>query len=366
MKRILLAGGNSGGHLFPGLSLARELERQQVARPIFLHHQTVMEKKLLDSSGIETMEPPWRGIGSIPAAFLRVPRARRWLQEHSFDAVVSLGARPAVAMGLAARSLRIPLFLLEQNRAMGLANRLLMRLSRKVFLSWPLDRPSRSLRSRTALLGCPVRDQFVPQELPLGTKPLILILGGSQGSEEVNDSIVEAIRYMNQRDQLRVLHACGEGKSASLLQRWRDAGVEAEVVPFIDDMATAIAEASLVVSRSGGSTVAELCCTGRPAMYFPFRHHGDQHQLLNASFVASHGAAVVVDDHSPEHLGEVLDGLLADRNRLVEMALAARNLGRYRCAERIAEIIATHLGVDRPIEGTDGRDHELESQEVLG
>ncbi len=366
MKRILLAGGNSGGHLFPGLTLARELERQQVARPIFLHHQTEMEKKILDGSGIETLSPPWSGIGSIPAAFLRVPRARRWLQEHSFDAVVSLGARPAVAMGIAARSLRLPLFLLEQNRAMGLANRLLTCFSRKVFLSWPVDRPSRSLRSRTALLGCPVRDQFVPSDLPCGSKPLILIMGGSQGSEEVNDSIVAAIRHMSQRDHLRVLHICGEGKSASLLHGWREAGVEAEVVPFIEDPAAAISEASLVVSRAGGSTVAELCCIGRPALYFPFRHHGDQHQLLNASFVASHGAAVVVGDHSHEHLGEVLEGLLTDRNRLVEMARAARSLGRYRCVERITEIIATHLGVDRVITGTTDGDHQMESQEVFG
>ncbi len=363
MKRILLAGGNSGGHIYPGLSLARALADRGIAEVLFLDHGTALEHKILGGCDLETVSPPWQGVGTIQQALFRVMPALGWLRELKIDAVIALGARPGVAVGIAASLTGRPLFLLEQNKVMGLANQLLTRFARKVFLSWPIENAPRALRSRTAILGCPVRDRFVPGQPRLTGIPELLIMGGSQGAEAVNDSILEAATHLRRPDSFRVHHICGEGKAQGIEDRWQQVGVNATVRSYLDDPAQALIDASLVLSRAGGSTVAEVCCVGRAAMYWPFRHHGDQHQLRNASHVADNGGALVVDQESPQQIAGLIESLIQDRSRLEQMSTCSRQLGRPDAAQRMAEMIGTHLGERIGIPGSD--DHDLRHQPQL-
>ncbi|MDE0960743.1 MAG: UDP-N-acetylglucosamine--N-acetylmuramyl-(pentapeptide) pyrophosphoryl-undecaprenol N-acetylglucosamine transferase [Planctomycetota bacterium] len=356
MKRILLAGGNSGGHIFPGLALARALSEQGVGQPLFLDHQTPMERKILPDCGIERISPPWSGIGTIGDAFLRVLPARRWLAHHRIDAVIALGARPAVAVGIAAWTTRLPLFLLEQNKVMGRANQCLSRIARKVFLTWPIDGMSRSLRSRSAILGCPVREQFVASPLKNDPKPQLLIMGGSQGSEPVNQMILETAERLKNRRTIRVHHICGDEKTDGIQQRWNQLGIDAEVRSFIEEPAQTLIDSSLVLGRSGGSIVAEVCCVGRPAIYWPYRHR-DHHQLENARHVSASGGALVVEQESPAQIAQWIDDLIENRSRLEQMADSARSLGCPAAARRIADVIASHLGADQS--GSSGHFEEV-------
>ncbi|MEO2149720.1 MAG: UDP-N-acetylglucosamine--N-acetylmuramyl-(pentapeptide) pyrophosphoryl-undecaprenol N-acetylglucosamine transferase [bacterium] len=347
MKRILLAGGNSGGHIFPGIALARALTQQEVAEPLFLDHQTPMERKILPDCGIETISPPWSGIGTIGDSMLRIPAARQWLVDQRIDAVVGLGARPAVAVGIGAWTRGLPLFLLEQNKVMGRANRFLSRFARKVFLTWPIDGMSRSLRSRSAILGCPVREPFIPSALSTDQKLQLLVMGGSQGAEPVNQMILQAVALLRNRQAVRIHHICGDEKGAGIQQRWDQLGVEAKVSPFLEDPASALIDASLVLGRAGGSTVAEICCVGRPAIYWPYTHHRDQHQRLNARHVSQRGGALVVEDSTPVQVAQWIDDLVENRSRLEQMAESARSLGCPDAAQRISDVLAAHLGADQ-------------------
>lgn len=346
MKRILLSGGGTGGHLFPGIALAKALTELKVGYPLFLDHGKPMEQRVLKDAGIERVRAPWGGGGGRMAALARVLPALGLLKRERIDAVVALGAQPGFAPGMAALVHRRPLFVLEQNRVIGLANRFLTRGARKVFLSCPLERSSRLLRSRSAVLGCPVRTGFRPTELPRTTKPELLIFGGSQGSSDVNEAVLAAAGHFHQPDCFRVHHICGPGNESGIAETWREAGVEARVSPFLDDPAAALICSSLVLGRSGGSTIAELSAVGRPALLWPYPHHHDQHQLKNARFLEQNGAALVVDQEDPREIAVLIENLVRDVRKLEEMARCSRELGHPDAAYRIAEMIGVHLGVE--------------------
>ena len=157
--------------------------------PVLLDHGREQEKNVFQKAGMEKVLAPWRGKGRFSSA-TRVFAARKLLREEKIDAVICMGAFPCIAPGLAAATLRKPLFLLEQNRVMGKANRILALFASKIFLSMPLLKSSRSIRARSAILGCPVRDEFQPTGLP--EEPLrLVVMGGSQGAREVNQKVLE-------------------------------------------------------------------------------------------------------------------------------------------------------------------------------
>ena len=350
MKRVLLTGGGTGGHLFPGIALANALSRLEIAQPVFLDHGKAMEQRILKDSGIERLSVSWGGSGggvlAIANAFWRVPSALRLLKRERIDAVIALGAYPGVAPGIAGWIQGKPLFVLEQNRVMGKANRFLSVVARKLFLSVPLESSSRWIRARSAIQGCPIRESFQPADLPESEKPELLILGGSQGANAVNKVVLEVARHFRQPDLFRVHHVCGVGNEEGLEEAWKVAGVEARISAFLDDPAEAMTRCSLVVGRSGGSTIAELSSVGRPALLWPYPHHRDRHQEKNARYLEEKGAAIVFVDEEPRNIALRIEDLFLTAGKIAEMADCSKALGHPEASFRIAEMIAVHLGIE--------------------
>ncbi len=343
-RKILFVGGHTGGHLFPAEAIAQALIDIDGVTPVYLDHGRTMEEKVFNGAGMEKISAPWSGRGRLRKV-LSVPSAIKLLRMEKISALVAMGASPCVAPGLAAWRLGIPLYLHEQNRVMGRANRWLTPFASKVFLSFPMVTGGRVLRSKVAILGCPVRHQFQPQE-PQLDRQRWLIMGGSQGADEVNRRILAAAQLIPPacRDRVDILHQVGSAAANEIDQAWKGLGFKAQVVPFIDSVAEAIAESHLVVCRSGGSTIAELMAIGRPGLMFPYPGHRDEHQVINAEYLESGGAGVIVrPQDSAAEISQQLMEFISSQDLLGEMAMRARNLGRPRAAISIAEMITVHL-----------------------
>jgi len=361
--RILFAGGASGGHLYPGLAVAEELRRRGGVEPIFLTEGDPRTDAILAPHGIRTLRAeslparrPWRW-GAAGGRLARI------LSRERIEAVVALGGRPGLLPGAWARWQRRPLFLLEQNRVLGRANRLLLPLSTRIFLSFDDTAPERALRHRGLRLGCPVRSAFTPAALPDGP-PRLLVLGGSQGAQDVNDLAPAALAAASSGREWRVIHICGPGKEKGIEEQYRAGGVLATVRAFLQDPSAALRDAALVIARAGGSTIAELTAVGRGSLLLPYPHHRDRHQFRNAEAICERGGAEMVSTDAVE-LAARLDTLFADASRRSAMAAAARAAGRPAAAARIADVIATHLDCDpvrrRDARGVDSRPHVVGS-----
>jgi UDP-N-acetylglucosamine--N-acetylmuramyl-(pentapeptide) pyrophosphoryl-undecaprenol N-acetylglucosamine transferase len=342
-RRILFAGGASGGHIYPGLALAEDLAHRGEVEALFLSGGDALAESILAPRGIRTLPDPVSAGGAPWRWGLAGRRLARCLDREGIDAVVALGGRPGLLPGAWARWNRRPLFLLEQNRVLGRANRLLLPLSTRIFLSFEDTEPEAPLRHRALRLGCPVRREFSPADAQAG-EPLLLVLGGSQGALDLNEIAAAAIAATRVRP-LKVIHICGPGKEKGIEERYRAAGVLASVQGFLQDPSGALRQATLVLARAGGSTIAELTAVGRGSLLLPYPHHRDRHQFRNADALVAAGAAELIEGDSASLVAR-LDALLDEPGRCAAMARAARSLGRPDAAARIADVIATHLDCD--------------------
>lgn len=352
---LLFAGAPSGGHLYPGLAVAARLQSVGNCEAHFLSTGRELEASILGGAGVSVHQVSDRGVRS-PLAWSRAVREVREVFDRVRPAgVVGLGGAPSVLPALMAVRRRIPVFLLEQNRVLGRANRWLGRLSTRVFLSYPDTRGGSVLRRRGVIVGCPVRAAFQPTiELPRSEEAIsILILGGSQGARAVNELAPLALDRLDSevRSRIRVLHVAGSGKADGLREVYRQSGIRAEVTDYLEDPASALAASALVLGRSGGSTVAELMAVGRGALLLPYPHHKDRHQFLNAEWLESRGAARICAE-TVDAVSATLRDLLRDPAALSRMANRARDLGRPDAADRIATTLLTHLDAlppDHPV-----------------
>jgi UDP-N-acetylglucosamine--N-acetylmuramyl-(pentapeptide) pyrophosphoryl-undecaprenol N-acetylglucosamine transferase len=251
-----------------------------------------------------------------------------------------MGGYAAAPGGIAAWMARIPLIVHEQNRVPGLTNRLLRRFSRVA-----LEGFQGSLRGAT-WVGNPVRREIA--SLPAPAQRLtdrqgairILVLGGSQGAQSLNHALPQVVSRRARRDAWQVRHQCGERHLPATRELYAAAQVEAEVLPFIGDMAEAYAWADIVVCRAGALTLAEICAAGIGAVLVPFPQAVDDHQTRNAEALVDAGAALLVaeGDGFADRLGACLDAFEGNRAVLLDMAVAARTLARTDATARIADI----------------------------
>lgn len=349
-RPVLIMAGGTGGHIFPGLAVARVLRARGI--PVtWLGSDGGMETRLVPQHDIhiDTLAiSGLRGKGKLalltaPGRLLRAIRAAGFLiRDRQPRAVIAFGGFASGPGGLAARLHGLPLLVHEQNRAPGLTNRILSRFARRVLTGFP-----GSFATREEPVGNPVRAEIAaivpPQERLAGRSgPLrLLVLGGSQGARALNNAVPKALAALGSDVSVQVRHQSGEKLHAEALQAYADNAVNADVQPFIADMAEAFSWADLVVCRSGASTLAELCAVGVGSVLVPFAAAVDDHQTRNAEYLVERDAAVLLkqDDTLAARLQDVLRDLSTDSARRMQMAQAARALAKVDAAERIADII---------------------------
>jgi UDP-N-acetylglucosamine--N-acetylmuramyl-(pentapeptide) pyrophosphoryl-undecaprenol N-acetylglucosamine transferase len=357
---IVLAGGGTGGHVFPLVAVAvalRELEPSLEC--VFVGTERGIETRVVPSRGyrLELMNVlPMRGGGlrGVVQGGLRaagaVGEARELLRQLSPRAVLSVGGYAAGPIALAAALARIPLALLEPNSVMGFANRLIAPLVSRAYTAFePVQRHFR--RSVVLRSGVPLGPGFrpTPYELPPGGPVRVLVLGGSQGAVALNETVPRALARLHPK--LEIVHQAGPNHEAAVTRRYRDLGLadraSVRVLPFIDDMPQAIAAASLVIGRAGASAVSEIAAVGRPSVLIPFPYAAGNHQLKNAQILEDAGAALCVPQEraTAGRLAELVAGLLHDPSRLESMAAAARVFGRPDAARIVAEDLLRLAGV---------------------
>lgn len=358
----MIAGGGTGGHVFPALAVAQALRAHDPAARLVFVGADGLERELVPAHGFELIQlPAGRLKGASTLARLRtlarvlpaVRRARRLLREFAPQVVVGVGGYASGPVVAAAALARIPVLLLEQNAVPGLTNRLLARFAAQVVVAFP-QAADRLPRGRAILLGNPLRQALVaalqrPRDPP-GTGPgrHLLVLGGSQGARALNEAITRAARQLaGALPALLITHQTGPADASWVAARYQQAGVAVRVEPFIQDMAEVYCKADLVLSRSGATTLAELTVAGLPAVLVPYPHAADDHQTANARELAQAGAAVLLPqaELDPGGLASLLAALLDDPSRLAAMSRAMRAAARPEAAAAVVRLVCELAGV---------------------
>lgn len=351
--RILIAGGGTGGHLFPGVAIAEEIRaRHADAEVTFVGTKRGIEARVLPELGwpLELIEVS--GLKTVGAAgairgLFRLPRAywqaRALVKRHRPDVVIGVGGYASGPVVLAARLRGIPTAICEQNSIPGLTNKLLGRLARAVFLSF--DESRRFFHPNKILMtGNPVRRDLLHRLLAAGPAPApdrvhVLVCGGSQGAVAVNELASAALATLAKDHALAITHQTGEKDLEPTRARYAAAAVDATCHAFIKDMASAYLAADLIIGRAGATTVAELAIAGKPAIFIPYPFAADNHQELNAREMAAKGAALMFkqSELTAATLADALRPLLSDPSRRAEMGAAMKSLARPQAAAAVVD-----------------------------
>jgi len=353
--RLLIAGGGTGGHLFPGMAVAEEVVRRG-GQVLFVGTSRGLEARAVPAAGyaLELLEvsglarvglsATLRSLVRLPKAFLR---SLAILRRFRPDVILGVGGYASGPMVLAAALWRYPTAIQEQNSVPGITNRILARLVRVVMVAFEETReffPPRKIE----ILGNPVRHKLVAALTDGGVAGAakqdarILVVGGSQGARGVNDLCLAAFELLAKNGSLpAVVHQTGPSDLERCGERYRALGVgdRVEVRSFIDDMAAEYRRASLVVARAGALTLAELAIAGRPAILIPLPTAADDHQRKNAARFAEAGAALVLDQGASTgaQLAQLLGELGADSGRRQGMEAAMRGLARPHAAAALVD-----------------------------
>jgi UDP-N-acetylglucosamine--N-acetylmuramyl-(pentapeptide) pyrophosphoryl-undecaprenol N-acetylglucosamine transferase len=348
---VLIMAGGTGGHVFPALAVAQVLRERGVA-VVWLGVPGSMESRLVPAQGfpIEWVRVAGiRGKGLLAWALApmriggAVAQAIGVLRRVRPRSVLGAGGYVSGPGGIAAWLLRIPLLIHEQNAIAGMTNRWLARLAQQVLEAFPGSFPP-AVHART--IGNPVRESIAalapPAQRFAGRNPTarLLVFGGSQGAQRLNAVLPQALAKLPPQLRPQILHQTGERGLESTRAAYTQAQVEAEVLPFIEDMAKTYAWADLAVCRAGAMTVAELQAAGLGALFVPLAVATDDHQTKNAAVMVRIGAARIIQerDLTAESLSGILRELLSDRARLLHMAEAARGARITDAATRLADL----------------------------
>ncbi|MGH9467154.1 MAG: undecaprenyldiphospho-muramoylpentapeptide beta-N-acetylglucosaminyltransferase [Terriglobales bacterium] len=346
MRNIVIAGGGTGGHLMPGLAVARALRDRGAGDITFVGTARGLEARLVPEAGFRLRlisisglksGGKLRRLGSVLQLPGAVGQSARILRQTGAKVVLGIGGYASGPVLAAAALLRVPIVVLEVNAQTGLANRLAARWVRVAAVNFP--ETARDFR-RAEVTGIPVRAEFF-QAREEATPPLVLVFGGSQGAHALN----QATQVMTPRVGFRILHQTGERDYASVAAAYAGLGARVRAVPFIGDMAGAMGEAAVVVCRSGASTLGELAAARKPAILVPYPAAADQHQLRNARAYARAGAAMLLEqaELTPASLERAVAELLADPQRREKMRAALAPFAHPGAAEAIADMVAQHM-----------------------
>lgn len=350
-KKFAIMAGGTGGHVLPGIAVAKELIKQ--GHQIFwIGTPTGIEAKLVpaeafDFHAIDIKSLRGKGLfRKLGMPFLlckSILQARKILLALKPDGVISMGGFVAGPGGLAAWLLGIDLFVHEQNAIAGLTNRVLAKFAKKVFIAFPNTQKLTVSPHKIIQTGNPVRTEIMAIAAPgmrtIGSHPRLrlLVLGGSLGAKAINAIVPKALALLPQDKKPEVWHQSGAAHLEETKQYYLDNKIEANLVSYIDNMAKAYQFADIVVCRSGALTVSELAAAGIASILIPFPHAVDDHQTANAQFLTKKGAAILVDQHSltPEYLAELILKYIDHPEKCLEMAMCARALAKVNATAQV-------------------------------
>lgn len=352
MPHLLIMAAGTGGHIMPGLAVAREVQRRGW-NVSWLGTTTGLENQLVPANHIALHRLAFSGLRGkgLWHAFtgsLRLIKAfwdaQRVLRRSGADVVLGMGGYVCLPGGLMAWLLRRPLMLVNADATLLLSNKALNRIADRIAFGFDGEAAQRS--TRAVVTGNPVREEIeaiaAPQQRLAGRSgPLaLLVVGGSLGAQVLNQNLPAALALLAGAQRPSVLHQTGVAGLESVRAAYRDLGITADVRPFIDDMATALAACDVVICRAGAITVSELCGAGVAAVLVPLVLKTTSHQRDNAELMARHGAALVLPqgELNAHSLARLLSGL--DRPTLLNIATMARHLARPCAAARVADELA--------------------------
>ncbi len=355
--KLLIAGGGTGGHVFPALAIAREwLSRGSEREVVLVGTQRGIEMKLVPQAGLplETLRVAGlkgkggstllKNLAKLAPAMLD---ASRVLRKHKPIAAFGVGGYAAGPMLLTTWFAGVPNIIFEPNAEPGFTNKSLARISARIATGYEIS--ARAWGSKAVVTGCPVRPEFLAIEPRTPQKPLhLLVTGGSQGALPVNRAFVDAMRALAARkNELQIVHQTGERDYDAVRTAYARNEINAEVVPFLTNMPERFAWADVIVCRAGAITAAEVAASGRAAIFIPFGRATDSHQLRNAQEMAKKGAGRVITESelTGERLGQEIFSLLDNPQDVTNIAAAAHTLSSPHAARDIVNLIEAAAGI---------------------
>lgn len=355
VKTLMIAGGGTGGHIYPAIAIAREFVARDASRKVvFVGTQKGLEKTIVPKAGfpLEFIDVGalkgkggldlLRNIARLPLGFID---AWKHVGRHRPSVVLGVGGYSSGPVLVAAKLRGVPTIIHEANAFPGLANRALARWTTTVAVAFAEALP-RMKRKDGVVTGNPIRKEFFdlgahPKQA--GARKRLLVFGGSQGSRVLNDAMAGALLFLARlKDTLEIVHQTGPNELPKVQAAYQQSAfANARVVPYLDPIANEIADADLVVSRAGAMTIGELAALGRAAILVPFAAATNNHQELNARVVEAAGGAGVITEAelTPEKLAAVIAEVLADPDRAERMGRAARTLASPDATKTIVDLI---------------------------
>ncbi|MDP3936599.1 MAG: undecaprenyldiphospho-muramoylpentapeptide beta-N-acetylglucosaminyltransferase [Deltaproteobacteria bacterium] len=339
--RLLIAGGGTGGHLYPGIAIARALAaRGSENAALFVGTARGLEKRLVPQAGFPLRliragalkgMGPWRAASTLLGLPGAIVASSRILREWRPDAVLGVGGYASGPVMVAAALLGAPRAVLEPNAIPGITNRILGRIVREIYVAWE-ETAARFPVGKAIVTGNPVRDEVTAVPDPTADGPFsLLVFGGSQGARRINETMMAALDELGDEGrEWRFVHQTGPADAEKVRAAYATRGLRAETAAFYDDMPARYRNADLVLCRAGAATIAELCGAGRGAILVPYPFAADDHQTANARLLERAGAACVIPQEglTPGALARTLRELARPRDRAREMGRRARALAR--------------------------------------
>jgi len=349
--RLLLSGGGTGGHLFPAIAVAEECAgRYDDTDILFVGTKAGLEARLIPEQGWPiryVLSGGIKGRGPVAAtaglfkAFWGLLQSIRIIADFRPGVILGMGGYASAPAIVAGRLFGISSAIHEQNAIPGLTNRLLGHLANRVFLTYPESGRFFSER-KTIVTGNPVRKEFLSAGLRTKEKNVrftVFIFGGSLGAHRINEVVSEALTGPLKGEQIRIIHQTGDRDLEGIKKRYEEAGTDAEVHPFIDDMPGAYMKADIVICRAGATSIAELMALGKPALLIPYPYASDDHQAKNAQALVDAGAAEMILESELDAglLAGKIKSLMGDEKKVCEMAKRAAGLARKDAMKIICE-----------------------------
>tara|TARA_Y100001970_G_scaffold290274_1_gene423366 strand:- start:18628 stop:19692 length:1065 start_codon:yes stop_codon:yes gene_type:complete len=351
--KVIIAAGGTGGHVYPAKLVAEKLDTY--GHSIFwIGKKGSLEEKIAsdaDFKFIELFSIGFLGKGilekvySLIRLFINIMRSLILLLNIRPGFVFSTGGYTSLSVGIASWILKIPLFIHEQNSVSGLSNRILNKISTKTFVAF---KGSFQESSKVILVGNPIRKDFFNNNMNYSTDKHsinLLVLGGSQGSEQLNRIFLKALKNIKEKDKLQVVHQSGELEKETVKEEYKSLGIKSEVFDFRDDIAKLYLNSDLIISRAGAMTISEIIASEKPSILLPLPWASNNHQFHNAKLLEDKGAAYIINSDPKNYikLSEILNRLISDELERERMSNSARILKIFDSTEKIIDEINEFL-----------------------